>query len=61
MTYALKDLPNTPFKKPDGIFDVKTAKMSGLLSDSGVANMTAVKLTEKDSGSKEVRIDGLCG
>lgn len=61
MTYALKDLPDVPFKKPDGVFDVKTARMSGLLSEGGVNNMTAVKLTESDSGSREIKIDSLCG
>lgn len=61
MTYALKDLPNTPFKEPAGLFKIKTAKLSGLLSDSGISNMTAVKLDEKDTGNKEVKLDGLCG
>lgn len=31
------------------------------MSDSGISNMTAVKLDEKDTGNKEVKLDGLCG
>lgn len=60
MTYVLKDLPNTPFKEPSDILRFKTAKLSGLLSDSGVENIMAMKLEEKDSGNREVKID-YCG
>lgn len=49
MTYALKDLPDTPFKAPSDLLTYKTAKLSGLLSDSGIENIMAVKLDEKDS------------
>lgn len=60
MTYALKDLPNTPFKAPEWLLTYKTARLSGLLSDSGITNIMAVKLDEKDSGNREVKID-YCG
>ncbi len=60
MTYALKDLPNTPFKEPSDLLKYKTARLSWLLNDNGVENIMAVKLDEKDSGNKEVKID-YCG
>lgn len=61
MTFALKDIPNTPFPTPSGLFTYKTSKLTGLLSDNGVTNIMAVELKEKDNGSKEVKIDTLCG
>lgn len=61
MTYALKDYPNTEFKAPSDLFTYQTAKLSGLLSKNGVTNIMAVKLTENDSGNKEIKIDSLCG
>lgn len=61
MTYALRDYPNAEFKAPAELFTYQTAKLSGLLSKSGVTNIMAVKLTENDTGSKETKIDSLCG
>lgn len=61
MTYALKDYPNAEFKAPSDLLTFYTAKLSGLLSKNGVANIMAVKLTENDSGNKETKIDSLCG
>lgn len=61
MTFALRDYPNTEFKAPADLFTFETAKLSGLLSSNGVKNIMAVKLTEQDSGSKELKIDSLCG
>lgn len=61
MTQALKNFPNTEFKEPDGLLSYKTSKTSGLLSDSGIKNIMATKLTEKDSGGGiEKEIDTLC-
>lgn len=60
MTFALKDYPKVDFKEPKWLLTYKTAKMSGLLSDSGVTNIMAVELKEKDNGTKELKIDSLC-
>lgn len=61
MTFAHKDIPNTDFKAPKGLFTYKTSLLSGLLSSSGVNNIMAVELNEKDTGGKEISIDTLCG
>ena len=61
MTYALKDLPNTDWKAPEGLKTYKTSKLTGLLSDDGITNIMAVELKEKDSGNKEIKIDEYCG
>lgn len=60
MTFALKDLPNVPFKAPTGLLKYKTAKTSGLLADNGIENIMAVELKEKDVGGTEVRMNKFC-
>lgn len=60
MTYALKDLPNTDFKAPEGLYTYETSKYSGLLSSNWVTNIMAVKLEERDEGWKQTQIDTLC-
>lgn len=60
MTYALKDYPNIDFKAPKWLYTYKTDKYSWLISDNWVTNITAVELKEKDSWTKELKIDSLC-
>jgi len=67
MTKALEDTGNVEFPKPEGLYTFDTVKSSGLLPREGadksglVSNIMAVKLTEVDAGSKEVKYDTLCG
>lgn len=67
MTLALSDLPKTDFPVPKDLITQDTTKSTGLLPGSDtsksalVKNFLAVPLKEVDGGSREVKIDSLCG
>jgi penicillin-binding protein 1A len=66
MEFALKDLPKTDWKKPEGLYTYNIAKTSGKLAtkntpaEQTVSTLMAVKLDEYDDGIKEIQIDTLC-
>lgn len=66
MDFALKKLPKEDFTKPKDIYSYNIVKTSGRLAtnetpeDQIVSTMMANKLTEYDTGFKEMKIDTLC-
>ncbi len=67
MRFAHKDLKKEEFKKPKNIFHYTISKLNGRLATDNTADadkvstFTAVKLTQKDTGFKEIQIDEYCG
>ncbi len=67
MRFAHKDLKREEFKKPKNIFHYTISKLNGRLATESTADsdkvetFTAVKLTLKDAGFKEIQMDEYCG
>lgn len=66
MDFALKKLPKEDFSKPKDVYSYNIVKTSGRLAtnetpeDQIVSTIMANKLTEYDTGFKEMKIDTLC-